>query len=135
MPYNHHRITLTAQTDQAAFDTAIIHLLGMERRSMRRAPHVDQCAYRGPRGARCAVGVMIPDDQYDPAIEGNGVHALNLVLGDIDVELLADLQDLHDNDSNWSTVGFRTDKATWGLVLRLAEQFGLDTAKVTAAKK
>ena len=28
------------------------------------------CVYRGDSGSRCAVGCLIPDDKYDPAIEG-----------------------------------------------------------------
>ena len=31
------------------------------------------CAYRGEYGERCAFGVIIPDDSYDPGMEGLGV--------------------------------------------------------------
>ena len=30
---------------------------------------VEQCMYRGPKGARCAAGVLISDKAYTPAIE------------------------------------------------------------------
>lgn len=33
------------------------------------------CAYRGPNGARCAVGLLIPDDEYVPSMEGRCVSA------------------------------------------------------------
>lgn len=44
----------------------------------------DSCAYRGPGGTACAIGAMIPDDLYDPCIEGVGAkcfinpHLLNI---------------------------------------------------------
>jgi len=28
------------------------------------------CAYRGDKGLRCAIGYCIPDEEYDPSIEG-----------------------------------------------------------------
>lgn len=40
-----------------------------------------QCVYRGVDGARCAIGVSIPDALYDPTWEGKGVDALMLVNG------------------------------------------------------
>ena len=33
------------------------------------------CAYRGANGQRCNVGHLIPDDRYDPKIEGEEVHS------------------------------------------------------------
>lgn len=32
-------------------------------------PSISACAYRGPNGARCAIGALIPDDKYDPAMD------------------------------------------------------------------
>lgn len=34
------------------------------------------CAYRGEKGAKCAVGMFIPDGLYDRALEGTGAVAL-----------------------------------------------------------
>ncbi len=34
------------------------------------------CCYRGPNGAKCAVGVLLRDDEYSPEIEGSSVGAL-----------------------------------------------------------
>lgn len=63
-----------------------------------------ECLYRGPDGLKCAAGWLIPDDEYDPEIEGYGVHALRsrqlaFVLMSYDqVSLLEDLQKSHDGD-------------------------------------
>lgn len=37
--------------------------------------YVDQevCAYRGAEGRRCNVGLLIPDERYNPAFEGKGI--------------------------------------------------------------
>lgn len=32
-----------------------------------------RCLYRTPDGARCAVGLLIPDEEYSPDIESRGV--------------------------------------------------------------
>lgn len=29
----------------------------------------DKCLYRGPEGRKCAVGLFIPDENYDPSME------------------------------------------------------------------
>lgn len=34
------------------------------------------CAYRGSNGLRCIIGRCIPDEVYDPSIEGLAPHAL-----------------------------------------------------------
>lgn len=33
------------------------------------------CRYRGDNGAKCAVGILIPDERYDPRFEGGTVAA------------------------------------------------------------
>ena len=67
----------------------------------------DSCRYRGPNGAKCAIGHLIGDDEYLPAFEGNTVLALsrnysdikfkNFDLTDCEVRiLLVQLQEAHD---------------------------------------
>ncbi|MFN9029662.1 MAG: hypothetical protein ACK54C_01980 [Betaproteobacteria bacterium] len=51
---------------QDVFDTVLNHL-------RKQGPATDdrgECVYRTAEGKRCAVGVLIPDDMYDPDIEG-----------------------------------------------------------------
>lgn len=62
----------------------------------------DKCMYRGPNGLRCFVGECIPDEEYDPAIEGSTVQDLHLnntippALKDVDVDLMVECQTVHD---------------------------------------
>ena len=41
------------------------------------------CLYRGPDGSRCAIGLCIPDDLYDPCMERQGPQDLHC---DFDIE-------------------------------------------------
>jgi hypothetical protein len=50
---------------QAMFDTAAVHLLCQNARSM----DSDGCKYRDPNGLKCAVGCLIPDNAYDPSFD------------------------------------------------------------------
>jgi hypothetical protein len=68
------------------------------------------CAYRNGTGGRCAIGLLIPDEVYDPA-EMEGINAKHLARSstkagaflrqlcvDIDcAEFLVNLQSAHDN--------------------------------------
>lgn len=62
------------------------------------------CRYRGDNGAKCAVGVLIPDERYEPRFEGNTVSTGG-VLAAVDpvdgfgVREFAQVQTVHDNTS------------------------------------
>lgn len=73
------------------------------------------CAYRGENGTMCAIGCLIPDDQYDPAMERTIFPSLidkfpiaqqitDRVREEYDLSdddacgLLELIQDFHDND-------------------------------------
>lgn len=71
------------------------------------APAKDRgvCMYRSPDGLKCAVGCLITDEAYDPAIEGKNVDHLAvrdvLIKSRIDlchITLLKELQLIHDYD-------------------------------------
>lgn len=58
------------------FTTVAGHLLKQNERSMiEPTSGIDPatCAYRGQRGLKCAAGFLIPDDKYDPVMEGAAV--------------------------------------------------------------
>lgn len=58
---------------------------------------VDECRYRGDNGTACAVGCLIPDEKYDPSIEGDTVYDLSRdLIPDQLIGLLEALQLLHD---------------------------------------
>lgn len=90
-------------TRQQIFDTVVAHLRQQGRRSERNGA----CAYRGEDGAMCAVGCLIPDKLYDPAMEGAEIyfspksHIVDQVLMSAGLyrfkPFLAALQRVHDN--------------------------------------
>jgi hypothetical protein len=52
---------------QTIFDTAVLHLAQQQR------PAIDNtgaCRYRADGGLKCAIGCFIPDDQYNPGMDG-----------------------------------------------------------------
>lgn len=89
--------------NQEAFDTVARHLLTQKCRSEAYINNMIECAYRGDKGTKCAIGALIPDSLYDPGFEGVHITALierrselETLLGSIDAQLLNDLQKLHD---------------------------------------
>lgn len=69
--------------------------------------HLRKCAYRGENGTKCAVGCLIPDDKYYPAIEGITYTNSLIVTLLPEMEytfLLRELQLVHDksNPSDWA---------------------------------
>jgi hypothetical protein len=94
-------------TDQEAFDAMCRHLLKMRRQT--RDPATGACMYRGPRGTRCAVGALIPDEQYRSRFEG-GYNLRRLTeevraLNEVNYELLQSVQALHDSEIYWGRKG------------------------------
>ena len=81
-------------TNQEAFTTVVLHL----RKQGRPARIGSDCRYRAPDGCKCAIGVLIPDDQYSPKLEGSNVLALIHLpaLQDLNPKMLYDLQNTHD---------------------------------------
>ncbi len=57
-----------------------------------------RCRYRGKDGAKCAVGVLIPDESYTPSMEGS---ALSSIAGSLGISehcsFLYALQSAHDS--------------------------------------
>ena len=90
-------------TAQEVFDTVATHLLTQNERSLRPDGCADDCAYRGDKGMKCAVGVLIPDDVYTPHMEGKSISAVQSsahALGHLrrHMALLLALQQLHDTN-------------------------------------
>lgn len=56
-----------ALTLQEIFDRVAQHLMQQGQKSL--TLDGDRCAYRDPRGLRCAAGILIPDDLYHPDME------------------------------------------------------------------
>ena len=90
------------------------------------------CMYRTHDGLRCAVGVLIPDDLYDPAFETNKADTVIQELFDADLadwrehkNLLLSLQRVHDNCFRDPDGTFNTTDLTRNL-LNVAERYCLE---------
>jgi len=94
---------------QKTFNKVARHLLEQGER----ASDMGTCRYRDGNGRSCAVGCLIPDDEYTPGFEGDIVSfdegvSVPLIVKYLksrgfNLELLGDLQDLHDgvNPEDW----------------------------------
>lgn len=58
-------------TLQEVFNIVSLHLLKQVKRSTKHLKNswFLACAYRGNEGMKCAAGVLIPDDKYEPEME------------------------------------------------------------------
>jgi len=110
-------------TNQEIFDKVSKHLLEQGEK----AAISGHCMYRMPGGKKCAAGCLIPDELYDPIIEGNGVGfgtEVDRVLRKagfrvLQFPLISKLQDIHDCTSSPSE---------WRAELeRLAKKHGFNT--------
>jgi hypothetical protein len=59
-------------TDQEIFDKVALHLLEYGRLGIR-SEDGSGCVYKTDTGLSCAVGCLIPDDLYDPLVEGMSI--------------------------------------------------------------
>lgn len=70
-----------------------------------------RCRYRTEDGRKCAIGRHIPDEKYDPIMEGRSAsHEGILCLLPTEISSLGDVflnrvQGLHDNDECWDIRG------------------------------
>lgn len=120
---------------QEIFETVARHLFAQGRPAYDLS---DGCLYRGPNGTKCAVGCLIPDDRYDPAMEHHAVQdlsreAFNLPEIKDHEDLLASLQNVHDASSNCidhdRTKGFDPEKLRWALI-HVAKTYELNASFV-----
>jgi len=71
-------------TKQEIFDKVVAHLRQQGVKCASTEQGEELCAYRGADGTKCAIGALIPDELYDPKVEGASVGALlNVGLPDL----------------------------------------------------
>ncbi len=97
-------------TNQEAFDEMMEHLRSLKKRSVDWA---GDCVYNG---AKCAVGILMTDEEQDKFgyCEGDVEDLLRDMLKEghestlhnLNLYLLEDIQTLHDMEVNWSDKGF-----------------------------
>lgn len=93
-------------TAQEVFDKVVNHLYTQGRPAKEDGK---SCRYRGPNGTKCAVGCLIPDDEYRPIMEYKIVCSINRMIDQHLIEapvtkkligehenMLSDLQLVHD---------------------------------------
>lgn len=105
---------------QEIFDTVVTHLYTQGKQAV---DGENGCRYRTASGLKCAVGCLIPDDQYHPSMEGTPVDLLGLLLPAYlcsHVNLLDALQTVHDTTSRWED-----EVAMAGSLRLIARQEGL----------
>ena len=57
-------------TKQEIFNIVAAHLM---KQGCISVSSLNYCVYRNPEGLRCAVGCLITDDEYDPAMDDRGI--------------------------------------------------------------
>ena len=106
-------------TDQQVFDTVVRHLAKQGRPSI---GDEGACKYRSGE-LSCAVGCLLTDEEYDPRQEGRpAVRMVPFRLAG-NIELLGDLQDVHDRFDNYWPSALR----------RVAMNHKLDTGVIVQA--
>ncbi len=119
-------------TPQEIFDTCAAHLLSQGKRSYlskQQAKNLNldlanvSCAYRGENNCKCAIGILIPDNEYLEEMEGKIPNAIKNLLNpdlkeifSVNYKLLFKLQGIHDSE----------DPSKWEEKLKsLAKEYGL----------
>ena len=125
---------------QETFDLIAAHLIKQNAKSLAVDPESPwkrlACAYRGQGGMKCAAGAVLPDDRYEPSMEGGTVvpnfrasgarprsARVSSALEEVghDLTLVHDLQQVHDyyETPEWPDA-----------LIRVATRFELDTGIV-----
>ena len=105
--------------NQEAFDKMVTHLFTQKEQAIN--PLTTECYYRMDCGKMCAVGALIPDEQYQETFEGQAsddIQQLIPALSYISPDLLGRAQSIHDG---------REFEEWYDEFNELAKQFGLDT--------
>ncbi len=104
-------------TNQEAFNRVVLHLANQRAKAVGTDGY---CRYRTSNGLRCAVGALIPDEEYRIDFEGLPVEEIDVpVFKGLDLQLLSELQLIHDE--------YATD--AWPEKLAsVARNYGLDPA-------
>lgn len=86
--------------NQQAFNAIIRHLRKQGRKSsIVSLDGTEKCQYRSTEGLKCAIGCLIPDEEYRDDLEGKDVLTIAQrisSLAGLDVGLLIRMQQLHD---------------------------------------
>ncbi len=109
---------------QQIFDTVVEHLAAQK---VRCANEKGECLYRGPKGRKCAIGCLIPDEVYEPRMERLSPDLIPLAFPEemraqACIELMCALQAAHDSCIDAPELRAQLEME--------AEEFCLDASKV-----
>ena len=81
-------------TNQEAFEISTKHVLNLKER----CTNSEGCSYRNEKGSSCAIGILIPDEQYEPGLESMSARELDFLpcLQGLEFDMLEELQITHD---------------------------------------
>jgi hypothetical protein len=131
-----HKGRSYAVTPQEIFDTVARHLFTQGTQAF--DADVARCQYRGPNGTKCAVGCLIPDEAYDPEMEGWIAKALWQAFKDkpgfpqwaaAEVSLLVRLQGVHDTAYAWEN-----ESSLRSMLAEVAATYGLNDGVLDGLK-
>lgn len=122
--------------NQGAFDIALLHLLNQSHRSVSAS---GRSQLRTLRGAKSAIGALVPDRLYRNSMEGKTVQQLLAAHGQdyeplrehlsgVTLPVLIELQDLHDRTGECLPSLFREIVLAGGQ--RIARMFGLSVRPI-----
>lgn len=111
---------------QEDFNTVAKHLFTQGSRSV---GSWDSCQYRGKKGRKCAIGVLLSDDDYDPMFDNLGDtsvahlsrHYKQFYQFSCNDGFYSQLQKAHDKTENW--VGTESMKKA---LTEIAKAYNLD---------
>lgn len=108
--------TDTPLKGQKLFDKVVNHLVAQGKQSIGHFPSGDEgCLYRSKDGLSCAVGCLIEDKHYTRDMENRepgypvvteGLRKSGVSTDASTLQLLRELQRIHDNDGCWDVIGF-----------------------------
>ena len=89
---------------QKTFDTMVDHLYKQGGPAIN---DIGGCLYRGPNGSKCAIGCLIPDEEYKDSMEGKSVNYLNIDFDNLKTKSVCySMQIVHDEfslfNSTWT---------------------------------
>lgn len=111
---------------QNALDVAVLGIIEQGKRALEGT----LCRYRTRDGRKCAIGMLIPDEKYEPDMESMTTRAIFAAVGIFlkskeDEDFLRSLRDCHDTAQNdfIPTFIYNTRKlaAEWGLIHPIPE--------------
>lgn len=121
--------------NQEIFDTVTKHLFAQGMQSV----DISVCLFRGPNGTKYAVGCLIPDELYDPKMEGPLSELIDdwtsLSFLKRNYNILDDLQIIHDSDFTWVDdalyYSLKTIAQNYHLNQKVLNEFKPDVVKTT----